>query len=91
MHCGVHSKVTYHAGDSTSLVDGRHKSGTKRGVPLIRASAFSHGSGRAQENLDVKPRRPGFGIPEIEADHLIELDPGSTIHLPQPRNAWFDF
>ena len=58
---------------------------------LMRAIAYKHGSGRAQEDLDVEPKRPGFGIPEVEADRLIELDPGSTIHLPKPGHAWFDY
>src|SRR5208283_4291476 len=32
-----------------------------------------------------------LGISDIEPDRLIELEPASATHLPQPRNAWLDF
>ena len=48
----------------------------------MRALSLEHRPGRPQEDLYVEPRRPDFRIPKVKADHLIELDPGSTFHLP---------
>ena len=50
--------------------------------------AHKHGSGSTQKEFHVEPRRPGFGISEIQSNHLIELDTASAIHLPEPGNAW---
>lgn len=40
-------------------------------------------AGGAQQDFYVHPRRPAAGVPQIEADHIIELNAASTIDLPQ--------
>ncbi len=57
----------------------------------MRSIAYEYSSGSTQENLEVEPRRPSLGISEIQADHVIKLDPASTTHLPETGNARLHF
>src|SRR5688572_7685244 len=46
-----------------------------------------HRRDRAQEDLDVKPRRPAINVFEILLDPAIELPIAPALDLPEARNA----
>ena len=41
----------------------------------------------SEENLEVQPGRPGVGISQIQAHHVVEFDATSPFYLPQSRNS----
>ena len=43
--------------------------------------------GSPDQNLEVEPKRPDAGIPEVQANHVIELNPAAPLDLPQPGNS----
>src|SRR4029453_3684942 len=54
---------------------------------LIRAVTGKDCPRSAQKNLEVQPDRPRLRVSEVETDHVVEWNPASPIHLPEPGDA----
>src|SRR5439155_11712184 len=53
---------------------------------LVRAFSHQNCPWGSDEYFDVEPNRPGSGISQVKANHIIELYPTSALDLPQSRN-----
>src|SRR5580692_12277802 len=58
---------------------------------LVRAVAENDCDRSAEQNLEVHPGRPGFGVSQIQTNHVIELNAAASVHLPQSRNSRLGF
>src|SRR5207237_377094 len=58
-------------------------------VDSFSVCAFKYSQGRTQQNFHIQPTRPCFGIPEVEAHHIVKLYAVTTTHLPKPRDSGF--
>src|ERR1700719_3076623 len=57
----------------------------------MSAIAGKNGGGCLNKNLDVQPNRPAAGIFKVQANHIIEARPATSLDLPQAGNTGLDF
>src|SRR3989442_2523068 len=57
----------------------------------VRAVAGNNRSRGQKKDLQIQPERPCRRISQIEADHLVERDTASSVHLPEPGDAGLHF
>src|SRR5580704_2984962 len=54
-----------------------------RGGDFLVGAVAEHDCNRGtHQNLQIHPRRPGFGVAQVKANHIVELDATASVHLP---------
>src|SRR5208282_2248247 len=51
-------------------------------APSVRPVAEHHCDWGTHQDLQIHPGRPSFGISQIEANHVVELNATASVHLP---------
>src|SRR5208283_3946533 len=56
----------------------------------VRAVSREHCPWSPQKNFQVQPERPGPGILQVQANHIVKLRAAASLHLPQSGDPWLD-